>query len=41
MVAKGYGEAKPLATNDDEKEGREINRRTEFEVIGKDAIGKN
>ncbi len=41
MVAKGYGEAKPLATNDDENEGREINRRTEFEVIGKDAIGKN
>ena len=33
LTAKGYGESKPLATNDDEKEGRSINRRTEFEVI--------
>ncbi|MES2734433.1 MAG: OmpA family protein [Bacteroidota bacterium] len=42
MTAKGYGEEKPLATNDDEDEGREINRRTEFEVIGKkDELGKN
>jgi outer membrane protein OmpA-like peptidoglycan-associated protein len=33
LIAKGYGESKPLATNDDEEEGRSINRRTEFEVI--------
>lgn len=29
----GYGETKPLASNDDEKDGREINRRVEFVVI--------
>ncbi len=32
---KGYGERKPLASNDDEAEGRELNRRTEFIVISK------
>lgn len=32
LVAKGYGESQPLATNDDEKEGRELNRRIEFIV---------
>ncbi|MBC8111496.1 MAG: OmpA family protein [Verrucomicrobia bacterium] len=32
LAAKGYGETKPLATNDDENDGREINRRTEFIV---------
>ena len=30
ITAKGYGETKPLASNDDEEEGRELNRRTEF-----------
>jgi outer membrane protein OmpA-like peptidoglycan-associated protein len=35
LTAKGYGEEVPLATNDDEEEGRELNRRTEFEVTGK------
>jgi outer membrane protein OmpA-like peptidoglycan-associated protein len=30
---KGYGEHIPLASNDDEDEGRELNRRTEFKVI--------
>jgi outer membrane protein OmpA-like peptidoglycan-associated protein len=34
MTAKGYGESKPLASNDDEKEGRELNRRVEFKVLG-------
>lgn len=31
--AKGYGESKPLASNDDENEGREFNRRVEFKVL--------
>lgn len=33
IKAVGYGEDKPLASNDDEHEGKEINRRIEFEVI--------
>ncbi len=32
LIAKGYGETRPLASNDDEKDGREVNRRTEFTV---------
>ncbi len=28
----GYGEIKPIASNDDEKDGRELNRRVEFKV---------
>ncbi|MEJ2003511.1 MAG: OmpA family protein [Cyclobacteriaceae bacterium] len=32
--AHGYGEERPLASNDDEREGREINRRVEFKVTG-------
>ncbi len=32
--AVGYGETKPLASNDDEQEGREYNRRVEFTVLG-------
>jgi outer membrane protein OmpA-like peptidoglycan-associated protein/tetratricopeptide (TPR) repeat protein len=30
----GYGTSKPLASNDDEKDGRELNRRVEFKVTG-------
>ncbi len=33
VKAVGYGKKKPLASNDDEKEGRELNRRVEFLVI--------
>lgn len=33
LIAKGLGEEKPLATNDDEEDGRELNRRTEFRVV--------
>jgi outer membrane protein OmpA-like peptidoglycan-associated protein len=31
--AVGYGESKPLASNDDEDDGRELNRRVEFKVL--------
>ncbi|MDB4834980.1 OmpA family protein [Cyclobacteriaceae bacterium] len=33
IVVKGYGEKYPLASNDDEEEGRELNRRTEFVIL--------
>jgi outer membrane protein OmpA-like peptidoglycan-associated protein len=33
IKAVGYGEDRPLASNDDEKDGREINRRVEFKVL--------
>ncbi len=33
IVTKGYGESYPLASNDDEKNGRELNRRIEVKVI--------
>lgn len=33
IVAVGYGESRPLASNDDEEEGRELNRRVEFKVL--------
>src|SRR5690606_10085244 len=33
LTAKGYGEERPLASNDDDRDGREINRRVEFEIL--------
>jgi outer membrane protein OmpA-like peptidoglycan-associated protein len=33
IVAIGMGEQKPLASNDDEEEGRELNRRTEILIL--------
>lgn len=33
LTAVGFGEERPIVSNDDEMEGREINRRTEIEVI--------
>jgi outer membrane protein OmpA-like peptidoglycan-associated protein len=33
ITAVGYGKSKPLASNDDENEGRELNRRVEFKVL--------
>lgn len=33
IIAKGYGEMQPLASNKDE-EGRKINRRVEFRILG-------
>lgn len=33
ISVKGYGESRPLSTNDDEEGGRELNRRVEIRVI--------
>ncbi|HEX6224525.1 MAG TPA: OmpA family protein [Chryseolinea sp.] len=33
LTAKGYGSDRPIVSNDDEVGGREINRRTEIEII--------
>ncbi|MGC1240159.1 MAG: OmpA family protein [Chryseosolibacter sp.] len=33
LQAKGFGSEQPLVSNDDEAEGRQINRRTEIEII--------
>ncbi|WP_370634731.1 OmpA family protein [Cesiribacter sp. SM1] len=35
VSAKGYGEERPIASNDDEKEGRMLNRRVEFRIVSK------
>jgi len=34
VTTVGYGEERPLASNDDELEGRSLNRRVEFRVLG-------
>ncbi|MBX2842848.1 MAG: OmpA family protein [Flammeovirgaceae bacterium] len=33
VVAKGYGETVPIASNDDEEDGRELNRRVELKLL--------
>ncbi|WP_456459534.1 OmpA family protein [Reichenbachiella sp.] len=33
LVTMGYGESQPLASNDDEEEGRSLNRRIELRVL--------
>jgi outer membrane protein OmpA-like peptidoglycan-associated protein len=33
ITAVGYGEKRPLVSNDDEKDGREINRRVEIKIV--------
>jgi outer membrane protein OmpA-like peptidoglycan-associated protein len=33
IKAVGYGKSKPLVSNDDEEDGREINRRVEFKIL--------
>jgi len=35
VEAKGYGEDEPIASNDDEEEGRALNRRTEIKILSK------
>jgi outer membrane protein OmpA-like peptidoglycan-associated protein len=40
LKAKGYGESKPVAPNEnsdgsDNPEGRALNRRTDFKIVGK------
>ena len=31
----GYGKDRPMVSNDDEKDGRELNRRVEFKILEK------
>jgi len=41
IIIKGFGETVPLASNDDEVAGRDINRRVEFKIIYTDSKGDN
>ncbi|MEK6479671.1 OmpA family protein [Catalinimonas sp. 4WD22] len=38
LIAQGYGEEDPLASNDDEVEGRELNRRVEMRILSNTQI---
>lgn len=38
LNARGYGETDPIASNDDESEGRELNRRVELRVLESNPI---
>ena len=38
LAARGYGETDPIASNDDEAEGRELNRRVELRVLETEKI---
>jgi len=33
LETKGYGKSRPIASNDDEQDGRELNRRVEFKIL--------
>jgi outer membrane protein OmpA-like peptidoglycan-associated protein len=33
LESKGFGKARPIASNDDEIDGRELNRRVEFRIL--------
>ena len=33
LETKGYGKTRPIASNDDEEDGRELNRRVEFKIL--------
>jgi outer membrane protein OmpA-like peptidoglycan-associated protein len=35
LSSLGFGDTRPLASNDDEKEGRALNRRVEFKIVAK------
>ena len=40
LKAVGYGEERPIVSNDDEQGGRAINRRTEIEVLENQVLAK-
>jgi len=33
LTSKGFGETMPVVSNDDETEGRELNRRVEMKIL--------
>ena len=35
LETKGYGKSRPIASNDDEEDGRELNRRVEFRILSR------
>jgi outer membrane protein OmpA-like peptidoglycan-associated protein len=38
LIARGYGESRPVVSNDDEVDGRELNRRVEMKILEEDAV---